>query len=122
AKSPQIVLTGDVLAQPNLNAQDDVPVLFDRADGELGIGVAQIEQLAKRIGIGQRGLTDDRDIEQGINPGLSHPYYVLREPGESVSSGGTRIHDGGGTFGNAVRICRYAQGRDAIVNVHMYVD
>ena len=42
----QVIPVGHDLPQPNLDTQDHVTILLDGLDGQLGVGVAQLQQLS----------------------------------------------------------------------------
>ena len=118
----EVVFAGDVAGEADFDAEDDVAVLFDGAEGEFGVGVADIEEFAPGVVVGVSGLSNYGDIEEGIHAGFYLAHDVLAEAGKGVGAGGTGVDDGGGAFGDAVGVGRDAEGSDAVVdmNVHVY--
>ena len=116
------MVAGDACAKTDLHTEDHVPVLLDGADGELGIGIAKVEQLAVRVASGKSRLPDDRDVQERINAGVHNVDDVFAETRKRVGASGPCIYDGGDTLGNAIRICRNAKRRDAVIYVHVDVD
>lgn len=122
AEGLEVMAAGDVFGETDLDAEDDVAIRFDGFDGELGIGEAEVDQLAPGVVGGEGGLADDGDIEKGHDARVDDVDDVLAQAGKCVRAGGTGVDDCGDAFGDAVGIGGNAEGGDAIVDVNVDVD
>src|SRR4030095_549299 len=118
----KIMFTGNLPREPDFDSQDHVPVLLYGSDREFGVGIAQIEQLAVRVVVRQRRLTDHRNIQQRVNPRVDNVDQLFTEAGECVRSSRAGIEYGGNSLRDAVRVGRNAQRRHTVVNVDMNID
>lgn len=85
-KRPQVLVSRDLPGKPHLYAKDDVAVSFDDADGLARIRVAEVEQLAERDLRGERGLSDDRDVQEREHSCVGHPDDMPQKGRERVGA------------------------------------
>ena len=118
----EVVLACDVAGQADLDAEDRIAMALDGLRCEIGVGIAQIEELAPGVVGRERGLADDGDVEQREDARIGDVDDVLAQAGEGVGARGAGVDDRGHAFGDTVGIGRNTERSDAVIDMDVDID